>query len=132
MNKKANYDHAPFHPVAPKTHARAAGFEKTSASCRCAAPSARGPGYAELHCKTNFSFLEGASHPDELAQRAAELGLAALAVTDRNTLAGVVRAHAAAKDLNLKLVVGAEIELVDAPGVVLWTTDRASYGRLAA
>ncbi len=94
-------------------------------------PSAHGPGYAELHCKTNFSFLEGASHPDELAQRAAELGLAALAVTDRNTLAGVVRAHAAAKDLNLKLVVGAEIELVDAPGVVLWTTDRASYGRLA-
>ncbi len=59
------------------------------------------------------------------------MGLAALAVTDRNTLAGVVRAHAAAKDLKLKLVVGAEIDLVDAPGVVLWTTDRASYGRLA-
>ncbi len=96
---------------------------------RAAAP--RGPRYAELHCKTNFSFLEGASHPDELALRAAELGLAALAVTDHNTLAGVVRAHAAAKQLQLKLVIGAEIDLVDAPSVVLWTTDRASYGRLA-
>jgi error-prone DNA polymerase len=96
-------------------------------------PQARscGPRYAELHCKTNFSFLEGASHPDELALRAAELGLAALAVTDRNTLAGVVRAHAAAKPLELKLIVGAEIELSDAPPALLWTTDRASYGRLA-
>ena len=54
--------------------------------------------YAELHAKTNFSFLEGASHSDELIQRAAELGYAALAVTDRNSLAGVVRAHAAAKE----------------------------------
>src|ERR1700674_4610503 len=52
--------------------------------------------YAELHCRTNFSFLEGASHPDELVARAAELGLAALAVTDRNSLAGVRRAHRAA------------------------------------
>ena len=90
-----------------------------------------GPRYAELHAKTNFSFLEGASHADELAEQAAALGLTALAVTDRNTLAGVVRAHAAAKTLELKLVVGAEIHLVDAPPVVLWTTDRASYGRLA-
>ena len=48
--------------------------------------------YAELHCKTNFSFLQGASHPDELVQRAAELGYTALAVTDVNSLAGVVRA----------------------------------------
>src|SRR6478609_3524974 len=91
----------------------------------------RGPRYVELHCKTNFSFLEGASHPDELALRAAELGLAALAVTDRNSLAGVVRAHTAAKQLGLPLVVGAEIDLVDAPTVLLWTTDRDSYGRLA-
>ncbi len=92
----------------------------------------RAPGAdAELHARTNFSFLEGASHPDELTLRAAELGLAALAVTDRNTLAGVVRAHAAAKQLQLKLIIGAEIDLRDAPPVVLWTTDRASYGRLA-
>jgi error-prone DNA polymerase len=87
--------------------------------------------YAELHIKTNFSFLEGASHPDELVRRAAELGYCALAVTDRNSLAGVVRAHMAAKDVGLKLIVGAQITPDDAPPVVLWATDRAAYGRLA-
>src|SRR5688572_6567283 len=86
--------------------------------------------YAELHCKTNFSFLEGASHPDELVRRAAELGYRALAVTDRNSLAGMVRAHIAAKEVGLPLVIGAEITPIDAPPVVLWATDRASYGRL--
>ena len=88
--------------------------------------------YAELHCKTNFSFLQGASHPEELVQRAAELGYAALAITDVNSLAGVVRAHAAAKDAGLKLIIGAEITPCDAPPVVLWATDRAAYGRLCA
>jgi len=87
--------------------------------------------YAELHAKTNFSFLEGASHPDELVRRAAELGYVALAVTDRNSLAGVVRAHGAAKDVGLKLLIGAEITPDDAPPVVLLATDRAAYGRLA-
>jgi len=77
-----------------------------------AAPAAA-PQYAELHCKTNFSFLEGASHPDELVARAAELGYTALAVTDRNSLAGVVRAHTAAKAVGLKLLIGAEITLAD-------------------
>jgi error-prone DNA polymerase len=86
--------------------------------------------YAELHCRTNFSFLEGASHPDELVQRAQQLGLAALAITDRNSVAGVVRAHAAAKDIGLKLLIGAEVTPVDAPTVVLLATDRAAYGRL--
>ena len=87
--------------------------------------------YAELHCKTNFSFLEGASHADELVQRAAELGYAALAVTDRNSLAGIVRAHTAAKQQGLKLIVGAEITPEDAPPVVLWAPDRTAYGRLS-
>lgn len=87
--------------------------------------------YAELHAKTNFSFLEGASHPDELVCHAAELGYAALAVTDRNSLAGVVRAHGAAKEVGLKLLIGAEITPEDAPPVVLLATDRAAYGRLA-
>jgi error-prone DNA polymerase len=87
--------------------------------------------YAELHAKTNFSFQEGASHPAELVERAAELGYAALAVTDRNSLAGVVRAHGAAKPLGLKLVIGAEITPEDALPVVLWAPDRAAYGRLA-
>ncbi len=67
--------------------------------------------YAELQCTTNFSFLRGASHPEELAAQARHLGLAALAVTDRNTLAGVVRAHGAAKDMDLKLIVGARLSI---------------------
>ncbi|MGO9115328.1 MAG: error-prone DNA polymerase [Thermoguttaceae bacterium] len=87
--------------------------------------------YAELHAKSNFSFLEGASHPEELVERAAELRYAALAVTDRNSLAGVVRAHVAAKEHGLKLIPGAEITPEDARCVVLWPTDRAAYGRLA-
>src|SRR3954451_8590362 len=87
--------------------------------------------YAELHCKTNFSFLEGASHADELVARAAELGYSALAVTDIESLAGVVRAHLAAKELKLKLLIGAELHPLNAAAVVLWATDRKSYGRLS-
>jgi error-prone DNA polymerase len=87
--------------------------------------------YAELHCKTNFSFLEGASHADELVARAKELGYTALAVTDRESLAGIVRAHIAAKETGLKLLIGAEVHPVDAAPVVLWATDRKSYGRLS-
>src|SRR5438552_18081503 len=86
--------------------------------------------YAELHCRTNFSFLEGASHPDELVQTAAQLGYRALAITDRNSLAGVVRAHAAARSAGLKLLIGAEVTPIDAPPVVLLAADRAAYGRL--
>ena len=89
-----------------------------------------GPRYVELTCKSNFSFLRGASHPEELVGRAAELGYAALAVTDRNTLAGVVRMHVAAKARNLRLIVGAEIVPTDAPPIALYPTDRAAYGRL--
>jgi error-prone DNA polymerase len=96
-----------------------------------APPAERSVGYAELHCVTNFSFLEGASHPDELVSRAGELGYHALAITDRNSLAGVVRAHAAAVQAGLKLLVGAEIVPVDAAPVVLLATDRKAYGRLA-
>src|SRR5258707_6214396 len=84
--------------------------------------------YAELHCCTNFSFLEGASHPDELAARAAELGYVALAITDRDSLAGVVRAHVAAKEAGLKLLIGAAVAPVDASPLLLWATDRAAYG----
>ena len=86
--------------------------------------------YAELRCKSNFSFLRGASHAEELAQRAAELGYRALPITETNTLAGVVRMHVAAKSYGLKLLVGAELHPVDAPVVTLYATDRAAYGRL--
>jgi error-prone DNA polymerase len=86
--------------------------------------------YVELHCKTNFSFLEGTSHPDELVTEAARLGYAGMAVTDRNSLAGVVRAHVAAQKLGLKLVVGALVTPVDAGPVLLWAMNRHGYGRL--
>src|SRR5260370_26563390 len=89
------------------------------------------PRYAELHCRTNFSFLEGASHPDELMMRAVELGYAALAVTDRSSLAGIPRAHVAAKEAGLKLLIGAEVVPIDAPPALLWVTDLTAYGRLA-
>ena len=86
--------------------------------------------YAELHCKTNFSFLRGASHPGELVEQAAELGYTALAITDRQSLAGVVRAHGAARDRGIKLLPGAEVLLEDGPPLLLWPTHRESYGQL--
>ena len=86
--------------------------------------------YAELHCRSNYSFLEGASHPDELVARATELRQTALAITDRNSVAGVVRAHVAAKEHGLKLIVGAEITPNDAPPMLLWSMTRSGYGRL--
>jgi error-prone DNA polymerase len=89
------------------------------------------PEYAELHCLTNFTFLRGASHPEELVGRAAALGYAALAVTDECSLAGVVRAHIAAKDAGLKLIIGSELLLEDGPKLVLLAQNRAGYGNLA-
>ncbi|MGH8698307.1 MAG: PHP domain-containing protein, partial [Burkholderiales bacterium] len=89
------------------------------------------PQYAELHCLTNFTFLRGASHPEELVARAAALGYAALAITDECSVAGVVRAHIAAKDHGLKLLAGTEIALADGPKVVLLATNRAGYGNLS-
>ncbi len=88
--------------------------------------------YAELHCLSSFSFLRGASHPQELVTRAAELGYVALAITDECSLAGVVRAHVQAKQHRLSLIIGSEFRLEDELRFVLLATDRASYGRLAA
>ncbi|HWK33284.1 MAG TPA: PHP domain-containing protein, partial [Hyphomicrobium sp.] len=87
--------------------------------------------YAELQVTTNFSFLRGASHAWELVEQAAALGLSAIAVTDRNTLAGVVRAHIAAKQWGVKLIVGARLDLEDAPSLLCLPRDRAAYGRLS-
>jgi error-prone DNA polymerase len=89
------------------------------------------PAYAELHCLTNFTFLRGASHPEELAARAARLGYSALAITDECSLAGVVRAHVAAKEHDLKLIIGAEFRLADGPKLVLLASDRDAYGNLS-
>jgi len=86
--------------------------------------------YAELHCLSNFSFLRGASRPEELVERAAKLGYAALALTDECSVAGVVRAHVAAREHDVKLIVGAEFRLEDGLRCVLLARDRAGYGRL--
>ena len=86
--------------------------------------------YVELQCKSNFSFLEGASHAHELVEQAHELGYHGLAITDRNTLTGIVRAHTAAKDLSLPFVVGSELHPVDGPPVVLWPQSRKGYASL--
>ena len=87
-------------------------------------------GYAELHCTSNFSFLQGGSHPEELVARAAVLGYAAVAITDRASLSGIVRAHAAAQEAGIKLIVGAVVEPVDAAPLVLWVANGTGYANL--
>src|SRR6476620_702165 len=87
--------------------------------------------YAELDVTTKFSFLRGGSHAEELVATAKALGLEAIAVTDRNTLAGVVRAHLAAREVGgIKFIVGVRLDLDDAPSLLAYPTDRAAYGRL--
>ena len=89
------------------------------------------PAYAELQVTSNFSFLRGASHPGEMVERACELGYRALALTDRNTLAGVVRAHEAARRTGLHFIPGARLGLTDGPSLLCLPTTRHGYGRLA-
>lgn len=86
--------------------------------------------YAELSVTSNYTFLTGASHPEELVERAGELGYRSIAITDTNTLAGVVRAHAAAKQAGVRLVVGCRLRLADAPPVLVYPADRSAYARL--
>ncbi|MGV3742737.1 MAG: error-prone DNA polymerase [Burkholderiaceae bacterium] len=107
------------------------------ASSSLQAPALPGflPDYAELQCVSNFSFLHGASHPEELASRAAQLGYSALALTDECSLAGVVRAHTEAKKLGLHLIIGSRFRLVQEDGspactLILLATNREGYGNL--
>jgi error-prone DNA polymerase len=86
--------------------------------------------YAELAAISNFSFLRGASHAEELVVRAAELGLSAIGIADRNTLAGVVRAHAAVKEVGIRLLVGVRLVTTDGFETIAYPTDRTAYGRL--
>ena len=99
-------------------------------------PSLMLPAYAELFCFSNFTFLTGASHAEELATRAAQLGYAGLAITDECSLAGVVRAHVAAKEAGLPLVIGSYFRLSNADGslafgVILLAQNREGYGNLS-
>jgi error-prone DNA polymerase len=86
--------------------------------------------YAELQAISNFSFLRGGSHPDELVQQAAALGLAAIAVADRNSLAGILGRLMRAHDAGICLVVGARLDLRDGTSLLAFPEDRAAYGRL--
>jgi error-prone DNA polymerase len=89
------------------------------------------PEYAELHCLSSFSFLRGASHPEELVERAAALGYRALAITDECSLAGAVRAHQAAKEHGLELILGTEI-VFEKTRLILLATDRKAYGAISS
>jgi error-prone DNA polymerase len=86
--------------------------------------------YTELQVTTHFSFLRGASSCEELFVQAANLNIPALGITDRNSLAGIVRAHEAAKVTGIRLIVGCRLDLEDFPSVLVYPTDRASYSRL--
>jgi error-prone DNA polymerase len=119
---------------------RFAGFELVSARILVMSSADRPPAmasndsartrYAELHCVSNFSFLRGASHPAELVYEASNLGYTALALTDECSMAGIVRAHDAAKERNFKLIVGSEFRTNDDFHVVLLAPSQAAYGQI--
>lgn len=88
------------------------------------------PRYAELQVTSHFSFLRGASSCEELFAHAANLGIEALAIADRNSLAGIVRAHEAAKVTGVRLFVGCRLDLADGMSVLVYPTDRPAYSRL--
>jgi PHP domain len=89
-----------------------------------------GARYVELQCTSHFSFLRGASSCDELFAEAARLGIEALAIADRNSLAGIVRAHEAARAHGVRLIVGCRLDLSDGLPVLVYPTDRPAYARL--
>jgi error-prone DNA polymerase len=89
-----------------------------------------GTRYVELQCTSHFSFLRGASSCDELFAQAAALGIEGLAIVDRNSLAGIVRAHEAAKASGVRLMVGCRLDLADGMSVLVYPTDRPAYARL--
>lgn len=87
--------------------------------------------YTELQVTTNFSFLRGASHPDELVEQAAAYGYKTIAVTDRNTFAGIVRAHVAARKTGIRLIPACRLDLLDGPSLLAFPTDVKAYSRLS-
>lgn len=88
--------------------------------------------YTELQVTTNFSFLRGASHPEELVEQAATYGYSAIAITDRNTFAGLVRGHVAAKKLGLRIIPACRLDLLDGPSLLAYPTDMTAYGKISA
>jgi len=90
----------------------------------------KSPDYAELHCVSNFTFLRGASRPEELVCTAAELGYQAIAITDECSMAGIVRAHTQAKDSGIKLIVGSEFKLTHGYRLILLARNHEGYTSL--
>jgi len=88
--------------------------------------------YTELQVTSNFSFLRGGSHPEELVDQAELLNYNAIAITDRNTLAGVVRAHAAARGRDLRIIIGCRLELLDGSPLLAYPTNHSAYTRLCS
>ena len=88
------------------------------------------PDYVPLWCKSNFSFLEGASHPEELVETCATLGLETMALTDRDGVYGVVEAHAKAREIGVRLILGSEVTLDDGSSLILLATSRGGYANV--
>ncbi|OQP38937.1 error-prone DNA polymerase [Niastella yeongjuensis] len=88
--------------------------------------------YTELQVTTNFSFLRGASHPHELVEHATKLGYKAIGITDRNTLAGVVRAYSAAKEHGIRIITGCRLDLLDGPSLLAYPTNKEAYALLTS
>src|SRR5438045_1270968 len=87
--------------------------------------------YTELQTTTNFSFLRGASHPEEMVEQAAAYGYTAIAITDRNTLAGIVRGHVAAKKSEIHIIPACRLDLLDGPSLLMFPTDINAYAQLS-
>lgn len=88
--------------------------------------------YAELQVTSNFTFLRGGSHPEEIVEQAAKLGYKAVAITDRNTLAGIVRAHVAARGKNIRFIPACRLDLLDGPSLLAYPTNKTAYANLSA
>src|ERR1041384_2601207 len=88
--------------------------------------------YTELQVTTNFSFLRGASHPEEMVEQAAAYGHSRIAITDRNTFAGIVRAHAAAKKLEMRIIPACRLDLQDGPSLLAFPTDVDAYAQISS
>jgi error-prone DNA polymerase len=87
--------------------------------------------YTELQITTNFTFLRGASHPEELVEQAVQLGYQAIAITDRNTFAGIVRAHAAAKKSGMRIIPACRLDLLDGPSLLAYPTNQKAYSQIS-
>ena len=87
--------------------------------------------YTELQVTSNFSFLRGASHPEELVEYAAQLGYSEIAITDRNSFAGIVRAHLAGKKSGIRVIPGCRIDLADSPSLLALPTNITGYSKIS-